>query len=148
MHGKHSPSLSTESLLPAAVVSQVIQMLCFWMLAVVGAAGRESYARGILAGSYLLVAALEVVATVGYAVEGRPREAAAMGLLPLPALVLGVGVWVAERRILTVLALVAAAYVFVLVRRVRGCRRRRRAAAARLVTTWLPRVCAFRSGPL
>ncbi len=116
---KYSPSSSTKSLLPAAVVSQVIQMLCFWMLAVVGAAGRESYARGILAGSYLLVAALEVVATVGYAVEGRPREAAAIGLLPLPALVLGVGVWVAERRILTVLALCAACQVFLMVRRVR-----------------------------
>jgi hypothetical protein len=103
----------------------------------VGAAGRESYARGILAGSYLLVAALEVVATVGYAVEGRPRDAAATGLLPLPALVLGVGVWVVERRILTVLALCAAAYVFILVRRVLGRRRRRAAAACSITTCFL-----------
>jgi hypothetical protein len=111
-------------------------MLCLYTIAAVGAAGRESYARGILAGSYLLVAALEVVATVGYAVEGRPRDAAATGLLPLPALVLGVGVWVVERRILNVLALCAAAYVFILVRRVLGRRRRRwRAAAACSITT-------------
>ena len=75
----------------AWLASQVVQLLCFATLAAAGAARRESWAQGILAGGYGLTSALNTAAALGFVASGRSREAAQYALSILPGAVLSVG---------------------------------------------------------
>jgi hypothetical protein len=102
------------------LASQIVQLLCFAALAAVGAAGREGWAQGILAGGYGLASALTVTAALGFLSSGRSREAVQYFVSVVPGAVLSIGAALAGRRILSVFAAVAVSYCVVQAR----CRKR------------------------
>jgi hypothetical protein len=92
------------------LASQIVQLLCFALLAAAGAARREGWAHWILAGGYGLAAALILTAALGFLASERSREAAQYFANVVPFAVMSAGAALAGRHILSVFAVAAVAF--------------------------------------